>query len=165
MNRSSRQLIGCLAMLLACLAGAAEPPAASAAAQQQIARAGSQPSVTGPEAFFTGRVRVDPIWPAGNDINASGLYVTFEPGARSAWHTHPKGQQLVVLSGMGRTQEWGKPMQELRPGDVVWCPPGVKHWHGASPTTAMVHIAVTGMAEGNNVEWMEKVSDAQYAAR
>ena len=165
MKRCSRQLIGCLAMLQACLVSAAEPPTATAAAQQQIARAGSQPSAVGPEAFFTGRVRVDPIWPAGNDINASGLYVTFEPGARSAWHTHPKGQQLVVLSGTGRTQEWGKPMQELRPGDVVWCPPGVKHWHGASTTTAMTHIAVTGMADGKNVEWMEKVSDEQYPTR
>ncbi|GAA0739749.1 (R)-mandelonitrile lyase [Ideonella azotifigens] len=165
MNVRTTGITGCLAVMHACLAGAVEPSPTSAAAQQQITRAGSQPSATGPEAFFTGRVRVDPIWPASSDINASGAYVTFEPGARSAWHSHPKGQQLVVLSGFGRTQELGKPVQELRPGDVVWCPPGVKHWHGASPTTAMTHIAVTGTANGKNVEWMEKVSDEQYTAR
>ncbi|GKT20436.1 cupin domain-containing protein [Acidovorax sp. SUPP3334] len=143
-------------------AGAAEPQS-SATSAQQIAHAGSQPSAAGPEAFFTGRVRVDPAWPADAGINASGAYVTFEPGARSAWHSHPKGQRLVVVSGTGLTQEWGKPMQAIRPGDVVWCPPGVKHWHGASPTTAMTHLAVTGAAEdGKNVEWMEKVTDAQY---
>jgi quercetin dioxygenase-like cupin family protein len=91
--------------------------------------------------------------------------VTFEPGARSAWHTHPLGQQLVIVSGGGRTQEWGKAVQELRPGDVVWCPPGVKHWHGASPTMAMTHLSVTRTSGGKNVEWMEKVSDEQYAGR
>ena len=145
-------------------AGAAEPPAQ--AAMQQIARAGSQASAAGPEQFFTGRVRVDPVWPADGHINASGAYVTFEPGARSAWHTHPLGQRLVVTQGVGLTQEWGKPVQEIKPGDVVWCPPGVKHWHGAAPGTAMTHLAVTGTtADGKNVEWMEKVSDAQYNTR
>jgi quercetin dioxygenase-like cupin family protein len=91
--------------------------------------------------------------------------VTFEPGSRSAWHTHPAGQRLVVKSGVGLTQEWGKPTQAIRPGDVVWCPPGVKHWHGASPTTAMTHLAVTGTEDGKNVTWMEKVTDEQYNAR
>lgn len=124
-----------------------------------------QPSAAGPETFFTGRVRVDPIWPASHRVNASGAHVTFEPGARSAWHTHPGGQQLVVVSGVGRMQEWDKPVQEIRPGDVVWCPPGVKHWHGASPTTAMTHLAVTVTVDGKNVKWMEKVSDEQYTAR
>lgn len=138
---------------------------ASASGAVQIARAGSQPSAAGPEAYFTGRVRVDPVWPADDHINASGANVTFEPGARSAWHTHPAGQRLVVLSGVGLTQEWGKPVQEIRPGDVLWCPPGVKHWHGASPTAAMTHLAVTGTLDGKNVNWMEKVSDAQYTAR
>lgn len=130
---------------------------------QQIVHAGEQASIVGPEQFFTGRARIDPIWPANEHINTSGALVTFEPGARSAWHTHPAGQRLVVTSGVGLTQEWGKPVQMIRPGDVVWCPPGVKHWHGAAPTTAMTHIAVTGTLEGKNVNWMEKVSDEQYS--
>jgi quercetin dioxygenase-like cupin family protein len=143
-------------------AGAAEthPDAA-----QQVTRAGSQPSTVGPADYFTGRVRVDPVWAADAQINASGGMVTFEPGARSAWHTHPAGQRLVVISGVGLTQEWGKPVQEIRAGDTVWCPPGVKHWHGAVSTTAMTHLAVTGTVSGKNVEWMEKVSDEQYNAR
>jgi quercetin dioxygenase-like cupin family protein len=152
------------AVSLASVAGAADPPTA-AAAGQTIVRAGTQPSAAGPEAYFTGRVRVDPVWPASSDADASGANVTFEPGARSAWHTHPLGQQLVIVSGGGRTQEWGKAVQELRPGDVVWCPPGVKHWHGASPTMAMTHLSVTRTSGGKNVEWMEKVSDEQYAGR
>ncbi|MCC3261927.1 cupin domain-containing protein, partial [Paenibacillus polymyxa] len=113
----------------------------------------------------TGRARIDPVWPADKNINASGGLVTFEPGARSAWHTHPAGQRLVVTSGVGLTQEWGKPVQVIRPGDVVWCPPGVKHWHGAAPGTAMTHLAITGTVDGKNVTWMEKVTDAQYNAR
>ncbi|MFP3554885.1 cupin domain-containing protein [Paraburkholderia sp. SIMBA_049] len=129
---------------------------------QQITQAGTQPSATGPAAFFTGRVRVAPLSAANDSINASSAYVTFEPGARSAWHTHPTGQYLVVTSGVGLTQEWGKPIQTIRPGDVVWCPPGVKHWHGATPATAMTHLAITGTAYGKNVNWMEKVSDEQY---
>lgn len=132
---------------------------------QEILRAGSQPSTVGPAEFFTGRVRVDPVWPADQNLNTSGHWVTFEPGARSAWHTHPVGQRLVVTSGLGLTQEWGKPVQVIRPGDVVWCPPGVKHWHGAAPTSAMTHLAVTGTKEGKNVNWMEKVSDEQYSPR
>ena len=136
----------------------------TAAAEQRIARAGTQPSATGPGENFTGRVRVDPLWSADGSLSASGMWVTFEPGARSDWHTHPAGQRLVVVSGVGRTQQWGKPVQEIRPGDVVECPPNVKHWHGASPTTAMTHLAVIGTLEGRNVQWMEKVSDAQYAA-
>jgi quercetin dioxygenase-like cupin family protein len=138
----------------------------SAPVGQQITRAGSTPSASGPAEFFTGRVRIDPVYAANGDINASGGLVTFEPGARSAWHTHPKGQYLVVTAGFGLTQEFGKPVQQLHPGDVVWCPPGVKHWHGAAPLTAMTHLAVTGAtADGKNVTWMEKVSDEQYLAR
>jgi quercetin dioxygenase-like cupin family protein len=146
--------------------GAADPHgnASAPVAAQQITRAGTQPSTSGPADYFTGRVRVDPLSPANGDINASSAYVTFEPGARSAWHTHPKGQYLIVTSGVGLTQEWGKPVQEIHPGDVVWCPPGVKHWHGAAPTTAMTHLAVTGSANGKSVEWMEKVTDEQYNA-
>lgn len=131
-----------------------------------MTRAGTQPSMAGPSGFFTRLVRIDPLFPANENINASGAYVTFEPGARSAWHTHPCGQHLVVTSGVGLTQEWGRPVQEIRPGDAIWCPPGVKHWHGAAPGTAMTHLAITGTtAHGKNVEWLEKVSDEQYNAR
>jgi quercetin dioxygenase-like cupin family protein len=155
----------CATALQATMALAAEPQANTSADAQQITRAGDQPSAAGPAEFFTGRVRVDPVWPADKNINASGGLVTFEPGARSAWHTHPAGQRLVVTSGVGLTQEWGKPVQVIRPGDVVWCPPGVKHWHGAVPGTAMSHLAVTGTVDGKNVTWMEKVTDEQYNAR
>lgn len=144
-------------------AGAAKGQANATSPSQEIIRAGAQASMQGPEAYFTGRVRVDPVWAGNADIDSTGGLVTFEPGARSAWHTHPRGQRLVVMSGVGLTQEWGKPTQVLRPGDVVWCPPGVKHWHGAGPTTAMTHLHVTGTEpDGKNVTWMEKVSDAQY---
>ena len=145
------------------------PPTTEASAEpagQRIARAGSQASLAGPAENFTGRVRVDPPYGATDEIPASGAWVTFEPGARSAWHTHPRGQYLVVTAGVGRTQQWGGPIEELKPGDVVWCAPGIKHWHGAAPTTAMTHLAVTGRDEqGQNVTWMEKVSDAQYQAK
>lgn len=133
--------------------------------EQQITRAGSQASVAGPEEWFTGRVRVEPLFPTSDAINASGAYVNFEPGARSAWHTHPAGQRLVVTSGIGLIQEWGKPVQEIRPGDVIVCPPGVKHWHGAAPSSGMTHLAITGTVDGKNAEWLEKVSDEQYNAR
>jgi quercetin dioxygenase-like cupin family protein len=132
---------------------------------QQISRAGTQASAPGPEETFIGRVRVDPLFPATPELNASGAYVTFEPGARSAWHTHPAGQRLVVVSGVGLTQEEGQPIQEIRPGDVIVCPPGVKHWHGAAPTTAMTHLAITGVVDGTSVDWMEKVTDDQYNTR
>jgi len=139
--------------------------AADATTQQEIARVGSQHSIAGGNDTFTGRVRIDPLWPVSDGITAAGALVTFEPGARSAWHTHPAGQRLVVTSGVGLTQEWGKPVQEIHPGDVVWCPPGIKHWHGAAPGTAMTHLAVTGTVDGKNVDWMEQVSDAQYDTR
>lgn len=148
---------------LAVSAGAAAEPTAPGA--QQVVRSGEQASVAGPEDFFTGRARIDPVWPARDKLNASGGLVTFEPGARSAWHTHPAGQQLVVMSGVGLTQEWGGPVTEIRAGDVIWCPPGVKHWHGAAEKTAMTHLAVTGTVDGKNVTWMEKVSDEQYRSR
>ena len=154
----------CAATLQVVAAVAAEPQA-DAPASQQITRAGDQPSIAGPAKYFTGRARIDPVWPADDNINASGGLVTFEPGARSAWHMHPAGQRLVVTSGVGMTQEWGKPVQVIRSGDVVWCPPGVKHWHGAAPATAMTHLAVTGTVGGKNVTWMESVTDAQYNAR
>lgn len=130
-----------------------------------ITHNGSQPSRQAPTEFFTGNVRIDPLFPANESANYSGGFVTFEPGARTVWHTHPVGQRLIITAGVGLVQEWGGPILEVRPGDVVWFPPGVKHWHGASPTTAMTHIALTGMLEGKNVEWMEKVSDQQYNSK
>lgn len=152
---------------LACaaVAGGALAQSNAPTAVQEISRAGTQASAAGPDEFFTGHVRVDPVWAADAKLPTSGHWVTFEPGARSAWHTHPAGQRLVVVSGVGLTQEWGKPVQVIRPGDVVACPPGVKHWHGAGPTTAMTHLAVTDCAGSSNVQWMEKVSDEQYNAR
>jgi quercetin dioxygenase-like cupin family protein len=127
-----------------------------------ITRAGSQPSQKGPAARFTGTVRIDPLFKANSPARTSGGSVTFEPGARSAWHTHPLGQTLIVTAGVGRVQRWGGQIQEIRPGDVVCTPPGVKHWHGASPTTAMTHIAIQEAQDGKVVDWMEKVSDEQY---
>ncbi|EBT9749907.1 cupin domain-containing protein [Salmonella enterica] len=129
-----------------------------------ISPAGSQNAVEGPAENFTGRVRVDPLFTPDNDIRVSGAYVTFEPGARSAWHTHPAGQRLIVTSGVGFTQQEGQPVQVIRTGDVVSCPAGIKHWHGASPGSAMTHLAITGIVDGKNVNWMEKVTDEQYHA-
>jgi quercetin dioxygenase-like cupin family protein len=165
MHTSLRKAAACAALAQAAALAPAGAQTASPAAQD-IARAGTQASAAGPAEFFTGRARIDPQWSADAHLNASGALVTFEPGARSAWHTHPAGQRLVVISGAGLTQEWGKPVQVIRPGDVVFCPPNVKHWHGAGPTTAMTHLAVTGTAaDGKNVNWMEKVSDEQYNTR
>ena len=127
-----------------------------------IKRAGSQPSGKGPTDWFTGTVRIDPLFQASAPGRAAGAAVTFEPGARTAWHTHPLGQTLIVTAGFGRVQRWGGPVEEIRPGDVVWFPSGEKHWHGASPTTAMTHIAIQEQLDGKMVEWMEHVSDEQY---
>src|SRR5512136_1608646 len=129
---------------------------------QIISRAGSQASVKGSAEYFTGNVRIDPLFPAKDAAPFSGAYVTFEPGARSAWHIHPTGQHLLVTSGVGRTGVWEGKVEEIKTGDVIWCPPKIKHWHGASPTTAMTHIAITGTLDGKNVVWMEKVTDEQY---
>lgn len=128
----------------------------------KITRNGSQPSVTGPQDWFTGKTRIDPLFNPPEPARAGGANVTFEPNARTAWHTHPLGQTLIVTSGLGRAQVWGEPIEEIRPGDVVWFPPGVKHWHGASPTTAMTHIAIQESLDGKAVEWMEHVTDEQY---
>ncbi len=130
---------------------------------QTISRAGSRASMRGPAEFFTGDARIDPLFRSNDTANYSGAYVTFEPGARSAWHIHPAGQHIVVTSGVGRTGVWGGKVEEIKAGDVTWCPPGVKHWHGATPNTAMTHLVITGMKDGKNVEWMEKVADAQYS--
>ena len=130
----------------------------------EIKRVGSQPSGRGPEAWFTGTVRVDPLFSAPEPARAGGALVTFEPGARTAWHTHPLGQTLIVTAGLGRVQREGGAIEEIRPGDVVWFPPGEKHWHGAGPTTAMSHIAIQEALNGSPVDWLEKVSDGQYGA-
>ncbi len=128
----------------------------------EIKRIGSQPSVKAPAEWFTGTVRIDPLFQAPDPALVQTASVTFEPGSRTAWHTHPLGQTLIVTAGCGRAQRWGGLIEEIRPGDVVWFPPGEKHWHGASPTTAMTHIAIQGKHDGKVVEWMEQVSDEQY---
>jgi len=127
-----------------------------------IKRNGSQPSAKGPAEFFTGTVRIDPLFQAPAPARMQGASVTFEPGARTAWHKHPLGQILIVTAGCGWTQCEGEPVVEIRAGDVIWCPPNHRHWHGATPTTAMTHIAIQEALDGKVVEWMEKVSDAQY---
>ena len=129
----------------------------------EIIKAGSRPSGTGPSEWFTGTVRVDPLFNPFDAARAQSGHVTFEPGARTAWHSHPLGQTLIVTSGLGRVQRWNGPIEEIHPGDVVWFSPGEKHWHGASPSTAMTHIAVHEVLDGKAVDWMEKVSDEQYA--
>ncbi|ARO24398.1 cupin domain-containing protein [Rhizobium sp. S9] len=129
-----------------------------------IKRNGSQPSAKGPVEWFTGNVRIDPLFAAIEPARAAGASVTFEPGARTVWHTHPLGQTLVVTSGYGRVQREGGPIEEIRPGDVIRFAPGERHWHGAAPTTAMTHIAVQEHLDGKVVDWMEPVTDAQYQA-
>ena len=128
----------------------------------KIQRSGSQPSNKGPAEWFTGTVRIDPLFEAKAPARASGASVTFEPGARTVWHTHPLGQTLIVTTGCGRAQREGGPVEEIRPGDVISFAPNEKHWHGAAPTTAMTHIAIQEALDGKVVDWMEKVSDEQY---
>jgi quercetin dioxygenase-like cupin family protein len=127
-----------------------------------ILESGTRPSRRGQTEYFTGNVRIDPLFEAHEPARAAGNSVTFEPGARTAWHTHPLGQTLIVVSGAGLAQRWGDPVEEIRPGDVIWIPPGEKHWHGATATTAMTHIAVQEQLEGKFVDWLEKVSDEEY---
>jgi quercetin dioxygenase-like cupin family protein len=130
----------------------------------EVKRIGSQPSGKGSSQYFTGVVRVDPLFDAPDPARVVGANVTFEPGARTAWHTHPLGQTLIVTAGCGRVQREGGPVEEIRPGDVIWIPPSEKHWHGAAPTTAMTHIAIQEKLDGKTVDWMEPVSDQQYGA-
>lgn len=127
-----------------------------------ILRSGARSSTAGPADWFTGTVRIEMLIDAPDPARVSSAAVTFEPGARTAWHTHPLGQTLIVTAGRGRVQRWGGPVEEVRPGDVVWFPPGEKHWHGASPTAAMTHTAIQEKLGGRAVEWLEKVSDEQY---
>jgi quercetin dioxygenase-like cupin family protein len=130
-----------------------------------ITRAGSQPSSRGPVEYFTGTVRIDPLFQPKPPARTAAATVTFEPGARTAWHTHPLGQTLIVTAGAGRVQRWGGPIEDIRPGDVVWFAPGEKHWHGASPTTALTHVAIQESQDGKTVDWLEHVSDEQYQSR
>jgi quercetin dioxygenase-like cupin family protein len=127
-----------------------------------IKRIGSQPSAKGPVEYFSGTVRIDRLFEAADPARVAGASVTFEPGARTAWHTHPLGQTLLVMTGSGRAQRWGGPIEEIRPGDVVWFAPGEKHWHGAAPATAMTHIAIQERLDGRTVDWLEQVTDEQY---
>ncbi len=127
-----------------------------------IKRSGSQASAKVPSEYFTGEVRIDPLFRAPHPARTVGLSITFEPGARTAWHTHPLGQTLIVTSGLGLAQRWGGPREEIRPGDVVWFPPGEKHWHGATPTTAMTHFAIQEELDGKTADWLELVTDEQY---
>ena len=128
----------------------------------EIKRNGTQASLVGPSDWFTGSVRIDPLLSSPAPARAAGASVTFEPGARTAWHTHPLGQTLIIISGVGRVQRLGGNIEEVRPGDVIWFSPGEKHWHGASPTTAMTHIAIHEYLDGKSVDWLEKVTDEEY---
>jgi quercetin dioxygenase-like cupin family protein len=133
--------------------------------KMQITKAGSKPSVKGPEDWFTGSVRIDPLFESNDARRGASANVTFEPGARTAWHTHPLGQTLIVTAGSGWIQREGGPIEQIYPGDVVWFEPGEKHWHGATATTGMTHIAIQENLDGKVVDWMEKVSDEQYSGR
>jgi quercetin dioxygenase-like cupin family protein len=150
------------AALIGGLMSATAAQEATAPEAVRVTQVGAQPSVAGPAANFTGTVRVDAPFKGSGASRIGGAVVTFEPGARTAWHTHPLGQTLIVTAGAGRVQHWGGPVQEIKPGDTVWIPPNVKHWHGAAPTTAMSHIAIAENLDGKVVEWLEKVSDLQY---
>lgn len=156
-----------LALALFVPAGASVAQAEGGAGKSvlTIVRNGSQPSSKGPADYFTGSVRVDPLFSQQGDARISVANVTFEPGARTAWHTHPWGQVLVVSAGLGRVQAEGGPVQEIRPGDVVWIPAGVRHWHGAAPTTAMTHMSIVVPVGGTSAQWLEKVTDEQYGGK
>lgn len=144
------------------LAGAAF---ADDSASVSVLRVGSQSTAKASSEYYSGEARVDSLFKGTGDARISGGIVTFEPAARTAWHTHPLGQTLFITAGVGRVQQWGKPVQEMKPGDIVWIPPGVKHWHGASPTEGMTHLAVAEQLDGSAVQWLEKVSDEQYLAK
>ena len=166
-----RRMLTCTAAVAA-LANAATVaaqtpvPTSPRRAQMEIRRSGSQPSRKGPAEYFTGAVRIDPLFQAPDPARVRGASVTFEPGARTAWHTHPLGQTLIVTSGVGWAQAWGGPVEEIRPGDVVWFPPGEKHWHGATPTTAMTHIALQEALDGKVVDnLVHRVGPTRRAAR
>jgi 4-carboxymuconolactone decarboxylase len=158
------RIIVAIVISLIMLTPAAQSQTPSKQGSIVIARSGSQPSRQALAEHFTGSIRVDPLFQAESPARASGSLVTFVSGARTAWHTHALGQILIVTAGTGRVQRWGNPVEEIRQGDVVWIPPGQKHWHGAAPGTSMAHIAISEQLDDKGVEWMEKVSDAQYGA-
>jgi quercetin dioxygenase-like cupin family protein len=166
MKQKSAEMTGAAPMmkLIAAMALILSPATSASMVAQtvSISKNGSRPSEKGPAEYFTGSVRIDPLFDPQGPAGAGSAWVTFEPAARTAWHTHPAGQRLVVTAGLGRVQQWGGRTQEIRPGDVVWIPPGVKHWHGATPSTAMSHIAIQEAVEGKVVDWMEHVTDEQY---
>src|SRR3954452_13018666 len=165
MPLSRRTFVAATGSVLAYFATRRAHAAPSTTMQEEkmdIARVGSQPSSKGPADWFSGTVRIDPLFQAKAPARAAGASVTFEPGARTAWHTHPLGQTLIITVGFGWVQQEGGPVEEVRPGDVIWFPPGVRHWHGASPTTALTHIAIQEQLDGKMVDWLEKVSDEQY---
>ena len=153
-----------IAISLCALASVAQAPSPKDEGAIQIVRRGASPALQAPAEHFTGSVRVDPLFQATAPARASGSLVTFEPGARTAWHSHPLGQILIVTAGTGRVQRWGDPVEEIHQGDVVWIPPGQKHWHGAAPNSSMAHIGIVEQLDGKAVDWMEKVSDRQYVA-
>jgi quercetin dioxygenase-like cupin family protein len=163
-RRTFLQLTGATALALPATlrAHADAAPSQQEEVPMEIQRIGSQPSAKGPADWFTGTVRIDPLFPPKAPARAAGNTVTFEPGARTAWHTHPLGQTLIITSGCGRVQREGGPVEEVHPGDVIWFPPGEKHWHGATPMTAMTHIAIQEGLDGKMVDWLEHVSDEQY---
>lgn len=158
------KIIATVLFALAVAPAIAQTSTAPDAADINITLSGTQTSRAGPSENFTGKVKVDPLFQTKPPARGAGSYVTFEPGARSAWHTHPLGQTLVVTAGVGRVQQWGRAANEILPGDVVWIPAGQKHWHGAAPDSAMTHIAISESLNGKAVDWMEKVSDSQYQA-
>ena len=165
-TRSRRYFLATVGTLLAFLttrlASAEDRPTTTNEESMEITRLGSQPSAKGPTDWFTGSVRIDPLFQPKEPARTAAANVTFEPGARTAWHTHPLGQTLIITAGVGWAQRKGGPVEEVRPGDVVWFPPGERHWHGASPAIAMTHIAIQESLDGKVVEWMEHVSDDQY---
>jgi 4-carboxymuconolactone decarboxylase len=160
--KHSLVLLAVLPLMLSVARASRAQNAPAGGQSQTIVRAGSQPVTKGPAEYFTGNVTIAPLFESNAAAPYVGAYVTFEPGARSAWHTHPTGQRLIVTEGVGRTGVWGGPVREIKAGDVVWCPPNVKHWHGAAPNSAMTHLALTGSVNGRNVNWLEKVTEAQY---
>jgi quercetin dioxygenase-like cupin family protein len=157
-----KPVIALVAALLLATAARGEAQSMDTTSAIRIDRNGTRPSQQGPEEWFTGRVRIDPLFAATETTQAAAATVTFEPAARTAWHTHPRGQTLIVTSGLGRVQREGGPVEQMRPGDVIWIPAGVKHWHGAEAAVGMSHIAIQEHRDGAIVEWLEQVSEAQY---
>jgi len=163
-ERGALKISVSIAILLCALASVAQAQSPKDEGAIQIVRRGARPALQAPAEHFTGSVRVDPLFQATAPARASGSLVTFEPGARTAWHSHPLGQILIVTTGTGRVQRWGDPVEDIHQGDVVWIPPGQKHWHGAAPNSSMAHIGIVEQLDGKAVDWMEKVSDTQYVA-